>query len=269
MKLLKLKLIGSTLGFIGLVQTPAQAQTQTQRQVQTQTPISAPEKVTLRADDWCPFTCVEKDAGGKKGIISDIAEEALKAKGYNVEYKVINWARALDGVQKGQFNALLGAYKDDVPGFIFPKDAQYNSKDCFWVREGEAWKYSNYESLKGKKIGVALGYGYGASFDAFKETAAGKKIIQSASGDFPMDQNYKKLMSQRIDGFLENLAVIEFRKKTKPELGKLVNAGCLESHEIFVAFSPVDKQKSEKYKLAVDEFMKDKAKVQKIYDKYK
>ena len=79
------------------------------------------ETISLRADAWCPYTC---DPGAAKpGFMIEIAKMALEPAGHKVDYKVLNWARAITETRKGKFTAIVGAAKDDAPDFIYPSEA--------------------------------------------------------------------------------------------------------------------------------------------------
>lgn len=230
-------------------------------------PLFAQDKVLIRADSWCPFTCEVNGKSGQ-GILVDILKEALGKDKIQIDYQTMNWPRAIDQAQKGQIHGILGAYKEDAPDFIFPDQPQFVSRDCFYQVKGSTWKYSGIESLRGKKVGVAQGYSYGENFDNLKNKKENKKIFAEASGNDPLFQNLKKTHAKRLDIFMENKAVIAYYKKIDSQFSDVEEAGCLEEKAIYAAFSPAKKDESLRLKNAVDQFMKDKKAVEAVYKKY-
>ncbi len=80
------------------------------------------ETITIRSDPWCPHTCDPKT--GKNGILIDIATEIFASHGHEVNYEILNWGRSIEETRRGKFNSIAGAYKNDAPDFIFPKNPQ-------------------------------------------------------------------------------------------------------------------------------------------------
>jgi len=227
-------------------------------------------EIILASDDWCPMTCVESNKQGR-GLVTDIVEEALKGSSYRFRYKMINWARAIEMAKKNEIQGILGAYKSDVPDFLFSDQPQVVSHDCFYGLAEKKWKYDNFDSLLGKKVGIINGYSYGEQLDQYKVSDSGKKIFFETSGDEPLMQNLNKVQAQRLDFILENELVINYNKMSgDPAFKKLVSYGCLSSKEIYAAFNKNDPRNSEVVRI-ISKFMSSKngqKKVKELIKKY-
>lgn len=199
-------------------------------------PAMGKTKVILASDEWCPFYCVNTTVG--PGVLPEILNEAFKNSDYELEVKNIIWSRALDMANKAKINGIIGCYKEDAPDFLYPKIAPAVSRDCYYSKKQDNWKYTGSDSLLGKKVGIVNSYSYGAETDSLKITEMGKKIFIEVTGDTPLLQNIKKLDAGRLDLILENEAVINFLKSNKNQDTNLISHGCNSDKEIYFAFSP-------------------------------
>src|SRR5262245_35220626 len=68
------------------------------------------ETLRMAADAWPPFT----DAGlPGNGLASELVSTALKRAGHRPEYVEVPWARALRGVQVGDYDLIVNAWYSD------------------------------------------------------------------------------------------------------------------------------------------------------------
>lgn len=224
--------------------------------------------IQVRSDEWCPFTCATKNKEGL-GILVDILSEATHGQ-YKIDYRTMNWPRAIEFARDGKINGILGAYHEDGPDFIFPKQYQMKSQDCFYTLNSSNWKYVNNKSFKNEKVLISAGYSYGKKFDDFIKSSEGENIFLESTGDFPLEQNYKKVLAGRAVAFIENKIVFNYYLHKTKELAGFKNVGCLAEKEIYIAFSPHQTSRESSLHLAnlVDQFMKDKKKLESIQQKY-
>lgn len=219
--------------------------------------ISLPIKaatITMTSDLWCPYTCDPHSEN--PGYIVEVTREIFEKKGYKVDYKTINWARAVSETKDGNFSVLLGASRADVPGFILPTLPVGMSANYFWVRKDSSWNYKNIESLKNKKIGVINTYTYGDEVDAQVQNRHKSYVI--ISGNDALLKIIKMTDVKRLDGFVENPFVLNYIFKDFPQyknLFKNVSRNIANDPELFVAFSPA-KIESKKYAGIFSEGMK-------------
>lgn len=189
--------------------------------------IAQAKIVTSSCDPWPPF--VDPDHP-KLGLSIEIVREAFKTQGYKLKHEFKPWARAEDGVKKGKYDILPNTWKTDKRlKYLKYSNPYATNKIKFVSRKGDTFEYKGLKSLKGKKIGVIRGYGYG---DVFMK-ARGYKLYPLA--DFI--QNVKKLNLKRIDLTLEDEIVARnLISKKDPELIKGIRftKNALSSNDLYV-----------------------------------
>lgn len=199
----------------------------------------AGETVHLRADEWCPYTCV--DASTEPGYLIEVAREIFGRAGISVEYKTVPWPRAVADTAAGVVDGAAGAARDEVPGGIVTRHALGRSRNMLALREGTAFEYRDVTSLLPLRIGAAQGYSFdNGPLDAYiaEHVAAQDGKVELVSGTEVQSINIRKLLVRRIDAVLDDENVL-FRAlaELQPRAPvKLVAAG--EPQDVFIAFSP-------------------------------
>ena len=225
-------------------------------------PVVSAEKIIMLSDSFCPYSC--DPFSDKKGIIVEVGKTILEKHNYIVEYRHVNWARAIVEVRKGKANALVDAYISDAPDFIFPSEAVMESKMCFFTLVSrDSWKFEGYKTLSQRKISVVNEYSYGENFDIYinKNNLRGHNNIVKISGSDIFIRRIKLLLSGRIDTILEEYLVFSYKFKNsniKDNLlrkDKIKNVGCLQEEGMYIAFSP-NLDSSEKYSVLVSNGLK-------------
>jgi len=103
--------------------------------------LAAAESLSIRADLWPPYNDEPKSI--KPGYMIQVMSEIFKPLGYTIDYQPLSWTDSLEAVRKGQFNAVVGATKDDAPDFIFPQEVFGMSDTAFFIKKGTAWKFTS------------------------------------------------------------------------------------------------------------------------------
>lgn len=203
------------------------------------------EVITLKADLWCPYTC--DPASGEPGYMVEIAREIFHEAGYEVNYKIDNWARVVDEVRSGQIDGLVGAARADAPGFVFTAEPFGRSQNFFWAMKDSSFHYTDHQSLKGKKVGVINSYTYGDEVDAYVKKKDPSFVV--ISGNDALEKIVKMISAHRLDAFVENPNVLAFALKNDPVMFhslKAVSKNIADNQDLFIAFSPKGKN-SKKY----------------------
>ncbi len=191
------------------------------------------------ADSWCPYNCDPE--AENPGFIVEIAQKAFEKHDINVEYSILPWTRAIEETRAGKHTAIIGAYRNDAPDFIFPKIHQGVSKNRFFVKKGNTWRYQDMASLEKISVGAIIGYSYtdfmDAYIDKYKDDIARVQLI---SGDKALDINIKKLLLGRVGTVIENVDVMALHLKQINKVDEVEPAGEIlrDHHELYVAFSP-------------------------------
>ena len=210
------------------------------------------ETISLRADSWCPYTC-NPDAP-KPGFMIEIARRALEPAGHKVEYKILNWARAIAATRSGKFSGIVGAAKDDAPDFVYPSEASAVQNMCFFVAGDSKWKFESVQSLESIVFGAVKDYTYAPEINQYiaKHANDGKKI-DLVAGDNPLELNVKKLQAKRIGAFIDDRdATLTYLKDLGGDAKNIHLAGCVSATGIFIAFAPGGAHSKEYAKLVAD-----------------
>ena len=196
------------------------------------------ESIVIASDSWCPINC--KPGSAKEGFMIDIAKQVFQQAGYQVDYINIPWARALQMARAGQINAVVGAYDNDAPGFIFPKNEQASLAVAIYVRKDTHWQYEGLSTLENMLIGVAEGYSYGEELDRYIETNKNNGLrIQFNYGQTPVKNNIQMLLSNKIDAIVATPAVFSSISQQLNIGNKIKFAGNIHKpKKLYVAFSP-------------------------------
>jgi len=197
------------------------------------------ETITVRSDNWMPFNGDPEDPF--KGYIIDLMKEIYEPQGITIDYKLLPWNRALNGCQAGEIGAVVGAYAEDVEGFVLPKEAVDYSAEAFFKLRGNSWEYQGIASLESQSLGYILDYATNADLIKYIDKHKKDAKVQLVGGDNPLEMNIKKLLAGRVTVVLENYSVIKY-KLAEMNLGddKVTFAGYIDDvkRPMYVAFSP-------------------------------
>lgn len=198
--------------------------------------------VSVVADPWCPFTCAPQL--GMNGAMIDVLSEIFGKIGKGLEYKNMDWSKAIQETREGKFSAIAGALKSDAPDFIFPETPIGFQRSCLFIRKGTAEiKTIEQKSLKGLKVGAVKDYKYGEPFDSVVPDMqqAGGPPMHFVEGVNTTQKLFSDLKSGLIDVLIEDESVVSFlgALPSQPLKGiQFVKTVCQAKQPLFVAFSP-------------------------------
>ncbi|MDI9244177.1 transporter substrate-binding domain-containing protein [Marinobacter sp. CHS3-4] len=212
------------------------------------TTVVQADTITIRADSWYPMN---GDPGSEKpGYMIELARAVFEPAGHEVDYGVMPWERAVRSVRSGEFDCVVGAYKEDAPDFIFPEESWGHDETHLWVTPSNDWRYNGVQSLDGVTVGMIGGYAYAGDFDAYFE--ANPEQAQFVYANNALEQNIKKVVGGRIDATAESPSVMRAKLKDMGMQGKLTSAGALaEAVPMYIACSPAN-DRSKAYADLVD-----------------
>jgi polar amino acid transport system substrate-binding protein len=152
------------------------------------------EKIIAAADPYPPFLDPSQP---KQGIALQIVRAAYATQGYDVEMRFVPWARALSGINNGQYDILPDAWwTQERTTFMEFSEPYMKNEIKFIKRKGDPFEYKGLTSLSGKLVGIVRGYGYGDEF--LNAINFHRSEVDNAV------QNIRKLVLGRIDLTLED-----------------------------------------------------------------
>ncbi len=209
--------------------------------------LFAQNKTIVLANEtsWAPHYGKELKNGG---YTTEIISEAMRAVGYKVEIKWLNWNRAVALATKGIYDGLGACYHNEKRAKnFFYTDTIGATQTVFFKLKNKDIKYSKFEDLKSYKIGTAKGYGYPKKFTE----ASYLTTIDAPKIEF----NIRKLLNKRIDLVIGSKKVTQHllnnsypKDKQKIEIMQPP----IDSMPLYVAFS----KNSAGYKQKVKDFNK-------------
>lgn len=211
---------------------------------------SVADTISIRADNWYP---INGEPGSENpGFMIELAQTIFKDNGHQVDYQTLPWKRAVQQTAEGTFDCVVGAYKDDVPDFVFPKEHWGLDQAFFFVQKDDSWSYTDLQALAASSATLALvgGYNYSEEFDAFAKANASK--VQYVNADNALENNIKKVLAGRATATIESKLVMSAKLKDLGLKGQLKTAGALqEPTEMYIACSP-KKSSSQAYVDMID-----------------
>lgn len=195
------------------------------------------DTITLRADEWCPYTCAPDSE--RPGFAVEIAREAFALSGGVVDYQMLNWERSIAETRRGLHAGIIGALVAEAPDFVFPSEPIAVEAVGFAVRKGEAFEFRGAPSLTGKVLGAISGYSYYGDVGPYVEAhASDREKVQLASGEDALEKNLKKLAAGRIDVFVDYVNVLRSAIAEQGLADRVEIADSDAAGDLFIAFSP-------------------------------
>lgn len=227
--------------------------------------------ITLRADIWEPYNC---DPGAAKpGFMIDVAKAIFTKAGYEVDYQAKGWTwdRSIEEARNGRIDAIVGAYHNDAPDFVFPEETFITQRMTFFVKKGNPWRYAGVDSLAKIKLGVISGYAYEESITAYVKKNANQGMVQVINKANALELNIKKLVAGRIDVTIEDAAVFTTKVAALGLDGQIEEAGAVGFPDnATIAFSPA-RESSKKYAEILSQGLKEmrtSGALKELLDKY-
>lgn len=205
----------------------------------------------IRSDEWCPYACDPKS--DHPGFMVEIAQEVFKKRGFKVDYDIMNWARVILDVKTGQYDAVVGASRSDVVGFVIPQIPTGLLVNYYWAPKNSKWSYKDENSLDYMKIGVINDYTYGDEVDRMLKK--NHTSFKEVSGEAPLLRMIQMAETGRLDAFVENPVVLEYtlkKYKKSKNIFKVVSKNMANDPDLFIAFSPAN-PRSKEYAKMLDE----------------
>ncbi len=211
------------------------------------------ETLSIRADYWYPMN--GEPNNDKPGYMIELATKIFNKKGIDIDYQLMPWNRAVKQTRKGDFDCVVGTYKEDTPDFVFPKNNWGWDKPQLYIHKNDNWTFNNnYKSLLNRRVGLITGYAYQHNFDEFALHNKGIHF-QYISGDHALEVNINKILAERIDTLIESESVLQATLAKMNLAHELKAVGSITAPiKMYMACSP-NKPSSQKYVDIIDAAM--------------
>lgn len=159
--------------------------------------------LSLGWDSWAPYQYKDGD-GVVTGLDIDLVKAIAGNCGYHLKMVQMPWKRNLLHVKKGVTDLALGATKTaEREEYAYFSDPVRQESVVLYVRKGGSSKYPfiQLSDMIGTsfRLGAAAEFYYGERYETLKKNPEFKSLVQEVPQDLP---NVKKIMKNRIDGFL-------------------------------------------------------------------
>lgn len=155
-----------------------------------------PSGLKFVCDIWPPYQ-FETSEGQLIGFSLELTQSVLAEMDMTIEETIsYPWKRALSTLETGRADGLFSAnYTKDRTAFArYPEEVLVESPWLIWTRSNTA--ITSLADLKGKRIGVVLGYSYTPEFWDFIENNC---VVERVFSD---KTNFKKLSVGRLDAII-------------------------------------------------------------------
>ncbi|MBF0496810.1 MAG: amino acid ABC transporter substrate-binding protein [Deltaproteobacteria bacterium] len=202
-------------------------------------PVLAQADLKVGWEPWAPYQ-YRDDKGRLTGLDIELISAISKKVNVKLEFKEISWKRHLVELEQGTMDIATSASKTaGREKFAFFSDPYRKETVTLFVRRGESGKYhfKTLSDLVGSnfRLGITSGYFYGKDFAQLMKNPNFVKHTEEASDD---PGNYKKLLANRIDGFLSDQAVTAVGIRKEGLEGKIeIHPMYITSEDIFFMFS--------------------------------
>jgi len=163
------------------------------------------ELVTLQFPPyiWC-------EEGKALGVDAEIIDALFKRVGKPYTLECLPWKRTLHQLAAGEVDGAFPAFKTPRrEGFAkFLEYPLHYSEYKVVVLKGHEFDVSDIDSLKEKELGIDIGFSVSPVFDKARHN--GHLSVNEA---YSSEQNVKKLVSGRIDAYINNFSVVCFFAK--------------------------------------------------------
>lgn len=161
---------------------------------------AAAETLRLAGNFWPPFTDASAPNGG---LATDLVRTALARGGYPSHYEEVPWERAMRGLQRGEYDALVSAWFSEARAVYGHYSKPYLiNRIRLLQRKGGAVQFRQLSDLYPYLIAVGRGYAYSPEFD--NDPQLHKFVV----GDFT---NAARMLSRgRVDLALDDELVVRY-----------------------------------------------------------
>ena len=144
------------------------------------------------------FPTAYMDDGRPSGILVDVVTEAFKNTGYQVEIRLMPWARCLTEIRSGRVDGIFSVFKlpERNEFLTYTSVPIITQVEAFFVRADAEVKFDgDFRKLENIRIGTIRGTSYGIKFDSALKTGVWSTVEETNS----VDSLVGMLVLKRVD----------------------------------------------------------------------
>lgn len=195
-------------------------------------------KLVIAGDYWCPYNC--KPNSDKPGFLVDIFRRAMRIYDVDVEYIMMPWSKALDELDKGNIDGIIGINNIKDKNLIASKlPLEYSVTKAFTKKDSE-WVYDGPESLRGKRLGIIMDYTADDSINNYigvnYTINPGEFVVEY--GKNAVIESIANILDNKSDVYIEDERVVKYYLHTTGFGKDIRDAGAISSKPlpIYIAF---------------------------------
>jgi len=156
--------------------------------------VQIKDKVQMVFTEWPPFEF--SNGTNVTGCNVAVIQAVFRDLGIPVDIRSYPWKRCQELAKQGAVDCIFsfGKNKDREAFVIFPEEPINLSRNVFFFRGNEHFRFNNLTNLAGKKIALTAGYYYG------KEFMESTEFVKDIGPDDII--NFRKLKERRVDLFI-------------------------------------------------------------------
>ncbi|GAB4169254.1 MAG: ABC transporter substrate-binding protein [Rickettsiaceae bacterium] len=202
-------------------------------------PNGARKTLVIAGDYWCPYNCLPNS--NRPGFLVELVSRALHIYGVDIEYQMMSWNQALGKVKNAEIDGIIGISNPGGRNLVSTKlPLEYCMPKAF-TRNDTDWVYNGTESLRGKKLGIILGYTLDESINNYigmhYASSLGMFIVED--GENAVIESIANIIDGDSDVYIEDERVVKSYTKENGLAQYIKDAGSITENKlpIYVAFA--------------------------------
>lgn len=198
--------------------------------------LAQPSSLVMSYEQWQPF--YYSVDGQIVGLDIDIAREIFSQKNISLNFKPLPFWRSLPSLYSGEID-LVGSmgFTEKRKQHLFYSEPYFRERFILYINNDYYEQYTDRTITEllgdGFRVGITRGTFHGPLFESLKKAKVFHDQIVEVSSDM---QNHKKLVSGRIDGFIQESSLFEVNNnivKQQINMTPLLLIGETDLHFVF------------------------------------
>lgn len=197
-------------------------------------------KWVLVSDQYCPYAC--NPGSAQEGYLVELARGMLEPEGFDIEYQIQPWNRALRSARSGLVDGIFGISQSRLGGLITSPAIGVDSLGFMTTKKlfSTPVTVETLHQLDGLRLAQTniANLNPARAFDRYliERFARGDDSVVSVSSENPVPQMVKMLLAARVDVVVENPQVLAYTAKILGQQSAIFIQGSIESRNLYIAF---------------------------------